>query len=65
MFLGFRHSGIFNVLKICCKNKAKSSLFLTNVNSQGFVFLNMFLEIHIGGSGHIWSNKENFLGIMK
>ena len=65
MFLGFRHSGIFNVLKICCKNKAKSSLFLTNVNSQGFVFLHMFLEIHIGSRGHIWSNKENFLGIMK
>ena len=57
MFLGFRHSGIFNVLKICCNNKAKSSLFLTNVNSQGFVFLHTLLEIHFGSRGHIWSTK--------
>ena len=52
MFLGFRHSGIFNVLKICCKNKAKSSLFLTQVNSQGFVFLHIFFKIHTKSRGH-------------
>ena len=35
MFFGF---DIYSVLKIC-------SLFLTQVNSEGFVFLHMFLKI--------------------
>ena len=42
--------------------RQKSSLFLTQVNSQGFVFLHLFLEIHDRRRGQIWSTKGSFLG---
>ena len=33
------------VLGLCSMNKDKSSLFLTQANSHGFVFLQTFLEL--------------------
>ena len=53
---------IFNVLKIYCKIRLKSSLFLTTrVNSQGFEFLRIFLEIYTRSKGHIWTTEESFV----
>ena len=37
-------------------------MFLTQVRSQGFVFLHVHLEIHTRSRGHIWSKEGNFWG---
>ena len=62
MFLGFWNISIFNVLKIFCKNKAKSSYVLNFYQFLGLLFFQMFLEIHTRNRGHSWSNKESFWG---
>ena len=62
MFLGYWNISIFNVLKIFCKNKAKSSYVLNFYQFLGLLFFQMFLEIHTRNRGHSWSNKESFWG---
>ena len=62
MFLGFCNLGIFNVLKIFCKNKAKSSYVLNFYQFLGLLFFQVFLEIHTRNRGHSRSNKESFGG---
>ena len=39
-----------------------SSMFLMQMDSQGFMFLNMFLEIHQRSRKHIWRTKLSFFG---
>ena len=64
MFSGFWNISIFNVLKILCKNKAKSSYALNFYEFSGLLFFKMFLKIHTRNRGHIWSNKESFWGAL-
>ena len=40
-------------------------MFLTQVSSQGFVFLHLFLKIHTKSRGDTWSNKDFFGGNLK
>ena len=39
-----------------------SSMFLMQMDSQGFMFLNMFLEIHQRSRKHIWRTKLSCFG---
>ena len=39
-----------------------SSMFLMQMDLQGFIFLNMFLETHQRSRKHIWRTKLSFFG---
>ena len=43
----------------------KVLIFLTQEKSQGFVFLDRFIEIHTKSREHFWSTNENFWGNIK